>query len=91
MSASKHVTIWCDHVPCDGWHDAGEATVTHARDKAKADGWRVNAPDSRRPPGNNQRLDFCPDHRLAPSGEAAEPTDPDYTFGGLFADEQETP
>lgn len=39
MTATRHVTIWCDAGWCSKWTDHGERTITETRRLAKMEGW----------------------------------------------------
>lgn len=41
MSASRHVTIWCDTDDCQQWTDHGQSRVADTRRLARAEGWTV--------------------------------------------------
>ncbi len=39
MTATKHITIWCDFTDCVEWIDHGESTVEETRRLARLEGW----------------------------------------------------
>lgn len=39
MSASKHVTLWCDADWCNNWTDHGRSSITETRQLAQLEGW----------------------------------------------------
>ena len=39
MSASRHVTLWCDFGDCAAWTDHGERDLRATRRLARAEGW----------------------------------------------------
>ena len=39
MSASKHVTLWCDFAECNAWTDHGDREVRATRRMARSEGW----------------------------------------------------
>lgn len=46
MTASKHVTLWCDDDVCMAWTDFGDRRVEETRRKARLHGWvRVDGKD----------------------------------------------
>lgn len=39
MTATKHITIWCDFNECVEWTDHGKPTAQETRILAKGEGW----------------------------------------------------
>ena len=66
MTATKHVTLWCDQRGCSAYLEVSQAaTDRKARDIARDEGWRH--PDTRK--------DYCPKHADAQhsQGDAKQP------------------
>jgi hypothetical protein len=61
MTASKHVTLWCDEPHCNQLLEVGsDSKVEEARKSARiTDGWR----------STKGGKDFCSQHRLTASGK----------------------
>lgn len=55
MSATKHVTLWCDAEGCEEWIDHGQPTAEVTRALSKPLGWR-------RVREGMGWSDYCPEH-----------------------------
>ena len=63
MTATKEVTIWCDHLECVRWEALGESRVPRARHAVMLMGWVFR----------NKR-DLCPNHKSSVDAVVGEET-----------------
>jgi hypothetical protein len=59
VTATKHVTLWCDAKGChESLEVGGESSFGPARDYARRLGWRYG----KTPRARSAAHDFCPEH-----------------------------